>query len=111
MKVTKYNKYAVLLILTIIFCLSAEAQSSLTAKDIEAIRGVEETYRAAWLKNSCSVPLSGLAATWVAWASPARSCRRESMRATVSCSFASKVLVAARSRRSTRAQGRHACAG
>ena len=58
MKVTKYNKYAGLVILTLVFCLPAEAQSGLSAKDIEAVRAVEETYRAAWLKNDEKTILS-----------------------------------------------------
>ena len=58
MKVTKYNKYAGLFILTLVFCLSIQAQSGLPAKDIEAVRAVEETYRAAWLKNDEKTILS-----------------------------------------------------
>ena len=54
----KVINYAGLFILTLVFCLSADAQNNLTAKDIEAIRTVEETYRAAWLKNDEKTILS-----------------------------------------------------
>lgn len=54
----KVINYAGLLFLTLVFCLSVQAQNGLTAKDIEAIRAVEETYRAAWLKNDEKTILS-----------------------------------------------------
>lgn len=40
-----------LIFLIAIFALAVRAQINLTAKDIEAIKRVEEKYRAAWLKN------------------------------------------------------------
>ena len=54
----KVINYADLLILMLAFCLSVQAQSNLAAKDIEAIKAVEETYRAAWLKNDEKTILS-----------------------------------------------------
>src|SRR5688500_6531499 len=57
MKIINYGKYLILLVL-IIFCSSAQAQSSLSAEDIKAIKAVEETYRTAWLKNDEKTILS-----------------------------------------------------
>jgi uncharacterized protein (TIGR02246 family) len=59
MKVISYCKSAILLILAIaLFGPSARSQNNLTAKDIEAIKAVEEMYRAAWLKNDEKTILS-----------------------------------------------------
>lgn len=59
MKVINYGKHAILLILTIVLsCLSVQAQSNLPAKDIEAIKTIEETFRTAWLKNDEKTILS-----------------------------------------------------
>jgi uncharacterized protein (TIGR02246 family) len=46
------------LALAVIFNGSIRAQSSLPAKDIEAIKSVQETYRTAWLKNDEKIVLS-----------------------------------------------------
>lgn len=52
MKIADHGKRATLLILiTVSGWLSIEAQGNLTAKDIEAIKTVEKSYREAWLKN------------------------------------------------------------
>lgn len=44
--------------LIIAFAAAIQAQSNLSAKDAEAIRSVQETYRAAWLKNDEKTILS-----------------------------------------------------
>ena len=41
-----------------VFAAAIRAQSNLPAKDIEAIKNVQETYRAAWLKNDEKTILS-----------------------------------------------------
>lgn len=53
-----YKNLAALILLFGISQFSAQAQSGLPAKDIEAVRSVEETYRAAWLKNDEKTILS-----------------------------------------------------
>ena len=40
------------------FATAIQAQSSLSAKDAEAVKAVQETYRAAWLKNDEKTVLS-----------------------------------------------------
>jgi uncharacterized protein (TIGR02246 family) len=46
------------LALITIFAVAIQAQNNLPAKDIEAIKSVQETYRAAWLKNDEKTVLS-----------------------------------------------------
>jgi uncharacterized protein (TIGR02246 family) len=46
------------LALIFIFAATICAQSSLPAKDVEAVKSIQETYRAAWLKNDEKTVLS-----------------------------------------------------
>ena len=55
------NSYKTLILLTafiIVSAVTAQTQSSLPAKDSEAIRTIQETYRTAWLKNDEKTILS-----------------------------------------------------
>lgn len=45
-------------VLLIIFAAAVQAQTSLPAKDAEAVKALQETYRAAWLKNDEKAVLS-----------------------------------------------------
>ncbi|MEW6125836.1 MAG: nuclear transport factor 2 family protein [Acidobacteriota bacterium] len=59
MKVRNLCKRTALLVLLFnLFSISFMAQSKLSAKDVETIKGIEETYRAAWLKNDDKAILS-----------------------------------------------------
>ena len=52
------RKNLILFGLIILITASIQAQNGLSAKDIEAIKNVEETYRTAWLKNDEKAILS-----------------------------------------------------